>query len=172
MPVDGKSRNDDSRSTHWSSSCRRWTRTSALTPRSAMSQAAMTVFPNAVVADSTPVSCASIACAAIFCSGRSSPRNVAGRGTLGSAHHGRPERSSGPKALPSDHRSIPAEGRCAVDDPRRRQRSAACHTSAAALPAPCRTQDSVRRPAGATGFGARGKHCCRARAIASVTVAR
>jgi hypothetical protein len=38
---------------------------SVLTPRWAMSQAATTVLPNAVVAASTPVSCFSIACAAI-----------------------------------------------------------------------------------------------------------
>ena len=59
-PIDfaGMPRKADSRSTHWSSSCRRCTSTSVLTPRCAMSHAATTVLPNAVVAASTPVSCA------------------------------------------------------------------------------------------------------------------
>jgi hypothetical protein len=45
-----------------------------------MSHAAITVLPNAVVAASTPVSCASIASAALCCSVRSSPRNVTSSG--------------------------------------------------------------------------------------------
>ena len=47
----GNPRNVDNRSTHCSCNCRRCTRTSVLTPRSAISHAAMTVFPKAVVAD-------------------------------------------------------------------------------------------------------------------------
>ena len=47
----GRPRNADRRSTHWSSNCRRCTRTSVLTPRWAISHAATTVFPKAVVAD-------------------------------------------------------------------------------------------------------------------------
>src|SRR5881275_498390 len=49
------------------------TSTSVLALRCAISQAATTVFPKAVVADRTPVSCFNIASAASFCSGRSSP---------------------------------------------------------------------------------------------------
>lgn len=41
----------------------------ASTPRCAISHAAMTVLPKAVVADSTPFSCASIASAAILIAG-------------------------------------------------------------------------------------------------------
>ena len=69
----GRSRNADRRSIHCSSSWRRCTSTSVLTPRCAMSQAAITVLPNAVVAASTPVSCASIAFAAACCPVRNSP---------------------------------------------------------------------------------------------------
>ena len=65
MDFDGRSRNADNRSTHCSSNWRRCTRTRVLTPRWAISHAAITVFPNAVVADRTPVSWASIARAAI-----------------------------------------------------------------------------------------------------------
>ena len=61
MALGWQPRNVDKRSTHCSSNCRRCTRTSVLTPRWAMSQAATTVFPNAVVADRTPVSWASMA---------------------------------------------------------------------------------------------------------------
>ena len=42
-----------------------------------------TVLPNAVVAASTPVSCASIASAAAFCSGRSSPWKAHVQGLAG-----------------------------------------------------------------------------------------
>ena len=76
MDFAGTSRNVASRSTHWSMSCRRCTRTSVLTPRLAISQAATTVLPNAVVAANTPVSCASIARAAAACSVLSAPWNV------------------------------------------------------------------------------------------------
>ena len=48
-----------------------------LTPRRAISQAAMTVLPKAVVAARTPVSWAAIASAANRCSGRNSPRKCA-----------------------------------------------------------------------------------------------
>ena len=53
----GMSRNAWSRATHWSRSCRRWTRTSVFRSRAAIIFAATTVLPNAVVAASTPVSC-------------------------------------------------------------------------------------------------------------------
>ena len=51
-----------------------------LTLRWAISHAATTVFPKAVVADKTPMSWASIASAAACCSGRNSPvkRDVRG----------------------------------------------------------------------------------------------
>src|SRR6266567_511889 len=68
-PIDfaGTSRKAARRSTHWSRSCRRCTSTSVLTLRCAISQAATTVLPNAVVADNTPVSCFNIASAANIC---------------------------------------------------------------------------------------------------------
>src|SRR6185369_6146005 len=57
-------RNARSRSAHCATSCRRWTRTSVLRPRRAISAAATTVLPNAVVAASTPQSWAASASAA------------------------------------------------------------------------------------------------------------
>ena len=75
MSSDGKPRNIDSRSIHCSKSCRRCTKTKVLTPRCAISHAASTVLPKAVVAAKTPVSWASIAWAAACCSGRNSPQN-------------------------------------------------------------------------------------------------
>ena len=73
----GRSRNLARRSIHWSKSWRRCTSTSVLTPRWAISQAATTVLPNAVVAAKIPVSCFNIASAASLCSVRSSPWKVA-----------------------------------------------------------------------------------------------
>ena len=70
MAFAGRPRNVDRRSIHCSSNCWRCTSTSVLTLRWAISQAAMTVLPKAVVADRTPVSCASNALAAASCSGR------------------------------------------------------------------------------------------------------
>ena len=63
----GNPRNVDNRSIHCSCNCRRCTRTRVLTPRLAISHAATTVLPKAVVAESTPVSWASMAAAAICC---------------------------------------------------------------------------------------------------------
>src|SRR5260370_299943 len=80
MALGGSPRNADNRSTHCSCNCRRCTRTSVLTLRWAVSHAATTVFPKAVVADRTPVSCAKRARAAVDCSGRNSPRNSTSRG--------------------------------------------------------------------------------------------
>lgn len=76
MAAAGMFRNADNRSTHCSSNCCRWTSTSVLTPRRAISHAAITVFPKAVVAVNTPVLCATIASAAARCSDRSSPANA------------------------------------------------------------------------------------------------
>src|SRR6476661_641951 len=54
-PIDlvGRSRNVARRSIHWSKSWRRCTSTNVLTPHWAISQAATTVLPNAVVAAKT-----------------------------------------------------------------------------------------------------------------------
>ena len=65
IALGGKSRNADSRWTHCSSNWRRCTRTSVLTPRWAISQAATTVLPKAVVAARTPVSWRSSSSAAV-----------------------------------------------------------------------------------------------------------
>ena len=122
MALRGRPRNAASRSTHCSCNCRRCTSTSVLTPRSAMSQAATTVFPKAVVAERTPVSWASMASAASCCSGYSSPRKFASSGLPA-------KRSSRMDGLDVqvrqklyEHRpGSRAASRCGAGDPRRRR---------------------------------------------------
>ncbi|MEN9678823.1 MAG: hypothetical protein RIS76_4719 [Verrucomicrobiota bacterium] len=69
------SRNEERRSIHCCKSWRRWLRNRVFVCRAAISYAATTVFPKAVVAASTPVSCANSALPTAPCSGRSSLRN-------------------------------------------------------------------------------------------------